>query len=412
MNERRLRTLLREAPLPGAEEAERRGKRVVTAAFAQHQPARRTSPRRLALVFAIATLLAALLLSPAGAAVRDWIDDVLTVGVRDAEPALTEVPGGGHLLVTSPQGSWVVQPDGARRLLGRYDEATWSPRGLFVAAVSARTLSAVEPDGTLRWSLSAPAPIADPRWSPSGLRIAYRAGRALRVVAGDGSPDAMLAERVAPVPPAWWPLGPHLLAYVAADDGLRVVNADSGETVGAGGGPPGTRQLAWAPDGSQLLQVAMGALWLREASVSKVADRVGLAPPQRLSVPAEGPFADAAFSPDGETVAALRTLPAGRGQTVRSEVVLLDPDGTSSRVLFRGPGQLSDLAWSPDGSRVLIAWPEADQWLFLPANGRERLRAVGGIAAEFSPGSAPGQAAFPTIEGWCCSATAGDALSP
>lgn len=409
MNEQRLQALLRQAPIPGAEEAERRGLQVVTGAFAQRQPPRRTSPPRLALVFAVATLLAALLLSPAGAAVRDWIDDVLTVGVRDAEPALTEVPGGGDLLVTSPQGPWVVQADGSRRLLGDYTEATWSPRGLFVAAVSGRALSALEPDGTPRWSLSAPAPVADPRWSPSGFRIVYRAGRTLRVVAGDGDGDRLLDGRVAPVAPAWWPPGAHLLAYVRAGGALRIVNPDSGATVGAGTGPAGTQLLAWAADGSQLLHLARGALWLREASVSKLADRVDLGPPRRLSVPAGGRFEDAAVSPDGEAVAALRTLPAVRGQAAHSEVVLFDPSGTTSRVLFRGPGRLSDLAWSPDGSRLLIAWPEADQWLFVPANGRRRLRAIAGIAAEFSPGASPGAATFPEIEGWCCSATASGA---
>jgi hypothetical protein len=412
MNEQRLRALLRETPVPGAVEAERRGLRVVTGALAQRQPARRTSPPRLALVFAVATLLTVILLSPAGAAVRDWIDDVLTVGVRDAEPALTEVPGGGRLLVASTQGPWVVQADGSRRLLGDYTEATWSPRGLFVAAVSGRALSAVEPDGTVHWSLSAAAPVADPRWSPSGIRIAYRAGSSLRVVAGDGDDDRLLARDAAAVAPVWWPPGAHLLAFARAGGGLRIVNADSGETVGAGTGPAGTRLLAWAPDGSRLLQLARGDLWLRETSVGKLADRVDLAPPQRLSVPARGRFDSAAFSPDGGTVAALRTLPADPGQAVRSELVLFDPNGAPGRVLYRAPGQLSDLAWSPDGSRLLIAWPEADQWLFLPANGRGRPRAVGGIAAEFSPGARPGEAAFPDLEGWCCSATAGDPLSP
>lgn len=406
MNEQRLRALLRDTAVPGTEEAERRGLRVITAAFVQRQPAPRTSPPRLALVFAVATLLAALLLSPAGAAVRDWIDEVLTVGVRDAEPALTEVPGGGQLLVTSPQGSWVVQPDGARRLLGRYEEATWSPRGLFVAAVSGRALSAVEPDGTVRWSLSAAAPIADARWSPSGLRIAYRAGSALRVVAGDGEDDRLLGGRVAPVAPVWWPPGAHLLAFVQAGGNLRIVDVDSGETVGAGAGPTGTQWLAWAPDGSRLLQVTRNSLWLRVTSVSKVADSVELGSVQRLSAPARGRFDSAAFAPDGETVAALRTLPADRGQAVRSELVLFDLSSASSRVLYRAPGRLSDLAWSPDGERLLIAWPDADQWLFIPANGRSRVRAIGGIAAEFSPGAQPGEAAFPNLEGWCCTAAA------
>jgi len=184
MNDDRLRLLLRETPVPGAGEAECRGLRVVSRAYDERRPAPRPLLPRLALALAAAALLAAVVLSPAGAAVRDWIGDVFAAGVPNAEPALTDVPGGGRLLVNSPQGPWVVQPDGSRRLLGRYSDASWSPHGLFVAAAARDTLSAVEPDGTPRWSISAKGRVSDPRWSPSGFRIAYRAGHALRVVAG------------------------------------------------------------------------------------------------------------------------------------------------------------------------------------------------------------------------------------
>jgi hypothetical protein len=406
MNERRLRTLLHEAPLPDAEEAERRGLRVVSGAFAQRQPPpRRPALSRLALALAAATLLVGLLLSPAGAAVRDWIDDVLTVGVRDAEPALTDVPGGGRLLVASPQGSWAVQSDGSRRLLGKYGEATWSPRGLFVAAVSGRTLSAVEPNGTVRWSLSSAAPISDPRWSPSGFRITYRAGRALRVVGGDGSGDRLLARRVAPVPAAWSPQGPHLLAYVDAGGELRIANADSGETLGAVAAAAGVRELAWAPDGSQLLEATRRSLLLRELRVGKLASAVEIGAPRRLRLPNGVVVHSASFSPRDGTIGALLGLPANGARPARSELVLIDPGDGSIRPLFPAPGRLSELAWSPNGRQLLLPWAAADQWLFIPASGRGRVRAVGSISGEFSPGTMPGTASFPRVDGWCCAAT-------
>ena len=155
---------------------------------------------RLAIALAAMALLAGLILSPAGAAVREWIDDAFTDGVPNAEPSLTELPGGGRLLVRSAEGPWVVQADGSRRLLGRYREATWSPHGLFVGASAGRTLSALEPDGTPRWSISAGSAIENPRWSPSGFRIAYRAGRDLRVVDADGTGDRSVDAGVAPFP--------------------------------------------------------------------------------------------------------------------------------------------------------------------------------------------------------------------
>src|SRR4051812_27245126 len=215
MNEDRLRTLLREEPIPSTAEAERRGLTLVERAYAERRAPSRPVLPRLALALAITALLAALLLSPAGAAVRSWIGDVFTAGVRNARPALTEVPGGGRLLVRSSRGPWVVQPDGSRRLLGRYEEASWSPHGLFVAAASGRTLSAIEPGGTPHWSITATGPVSDPRWSPSGFRIAYRVGHSLRVIKADGTGDHLLGP-AAPVAPAWFPLGTHLLAYVDA----------------------------------------------------------------------------------------------------------------------------------------------------------------------------------------------------
>jgi hypothetical protein len=407
MNERRLRDLLRQAPVPSAEEAEGRGRRMVEAAYAERQPRRRSKPRRLAVALAGATLLLAVVLSPAGAEVRDWIDDTLTPGVRDAEPALTEIPGGGRLLVASPQGTWLVRSDGSRRLLGSYEEATWSPRGLFVAAAAGHTLSAVAPDGTVRWSLSAPGEVGDPRWSPSGLRIAYRAGRSLRVVAGDGTGDGiaepLLERRVAPVAPAWLPGGPHVLAYLDPEGTLRLVAVDTGETVGSAAAPPGVRQLSWAPDGSRLLAATRRSLWIYEVSASKLRGRFDPGPPQRLLPLPRGAVAEhVAFSPRGEAIAALLTLPAERSRPPRSELVLSDPDGDTARALFRAPGRLAGLAWSPGGERLLLPWPDADQWLFIPADGSRGVRAIGGISAEFSPGAGSVDARFPRVDGWCC----------
>jgi WD40-like Beta Propeller Repeat len=404
VNERRLRSLLHGVPLPEAEEAERRGRRMIEAAFAQRHPERRApNPRRLAIALAAATLLLAVVLSPAGAAVRDWIDETLGVGVRDAEPALTEIPGGGRLLVSSPQGAWLVRRDGSRRLLGAYEEATWSPRGLFAAAASSHTLSAVAPDGTVRWSLSAPGEVSQPRWSPSGLRIAYVSGEGLRVVAGDGTGDALLDERIAAVAPAWMPTGPHVLAYLADSDSLRIVNADTGETVGSATAPPGVRQLSWAPDASRLVAASRNSLWSYEVSADKLRSRVDPGPPERLyPVPPAAVVEHAAFSPRGRTVAALLSFPADRRRPPRGELLLIDAAGRAGRALFRAPGRLSGLAWSPDGERLLIPWADADQWLFIPASGRGRVRAIGGISAEFDPGASPGAARFPRLDGWCC----------
>jgi hypothetical protein len=404
MNEARLRTLLREEPIPGAAEAERRGLDVVERAYAERRPTRQPlRPRRLAVALAVAALLAALILSPAGAAVRDWVDDVFTAGVRHAEPALTEIPGAGKLLIQSQRGPWVVQADGSRRLLGRYREATWSPHGLFVAVAAGRTLSAIEPDGTPRWSLSASGRIDDPRWSPSGFRIAYRAGGTLRAVRADGTEDAPVGSASAAVPPAWFPPGLHLLAYVDGRHRVVVAETDTDRSMDAVGASPGVVGLGWSADGQKLAEFSRRDIWIRDVRMSKLASSLRLDPAQRIPLPAAAVVRAVAFSPRGRTIAVLLDRSLGHGPP-RSEALLIDPAGGPSRRLFGVSGHLTELAWSPDGRRLLLAWPAADQWLFVPTEGGARLRGIGDVAAVFAPGNAR-RATYPRVEGWCCPPT-------
>jgi WD40 repeat protein len=406
MNEARLRALLRETPVPAEDGAAQRGLPVVSEAFAERTAPRRQVLPRLALAFAIGVSIAALALSPAGAKVRDWIGEVFTAGVPNAEPALTAIPGGGRLLVQSRQGPWVVQPDGARRLLGHYDDATWSPHGLFVAAGAGNTLSAIEPDGDPHWSISAEGTVADPRWSPSGFRIAYRAGRSLWVVAGDGTGKTLLDLRTAPLAPVWSPQGLALLAYVDSGSTVRIVDTDRREVLGAARALAGIKELEWAPDGSALLEASPSSLRLRRLTLGKLVSRLGIEPARELGLPAGARIDDAAFSPGGDSIAALLLLPARAGRPARSEAVLIDATTGSRRPLFSAPGRLSGLAWSPDGSRLLIGWRDANQWLFVPIGGRSHVDAIAGISDDFAPGARrPGS--FPRIEGWCCRASSG-----
>jgi hypothetical protein len=412
MKRDRLRELLRDAPLPEEREAEERGLRIVSAAFRERAPAPRSQPRaRLALALAAALVLPALVLSPAGAGVRDWLGDVVDPGVEDAEPALTRLPGGGRLLVDSAQGPWLVHPDGSRRLLGDYQEAGWSPRGLYVVAADDRTLVALEPDGDPRWSLSRQQPIADPRWSSSpGFRIAYRAGDSLRVVAGDGTDDVLLARGVE-IAPSWRPGPAHVLAYVDRGGAPRLVNTDTRMPLASLPALAGVSTLSWRPDGTELLQVAPSELRLTELRSQKIGAKLAVAATHTLPLPAGARVRAAAFSPDGAELALLLSHPARGDRPPHSEVLLIARDRSvieitglekGARRLMTTPGRLDDLAWSPDGSRLLVTWRDADQWLFIPVTGSGRTTAVDRISRQFSPGAE--RPSFPAVDvsGWCC----------
>ncbi|MBS1880976.1 MAG: hypothetical protein JST31_15805 [Actinobacteria bacterium] len=392
---------LREAPVPVEPDAEERGLEVVLAAYAERQPRRRpTSLPRLALGFALAALIAALLLSPAGASVRGWVGDVFSAAPKPSHSGLTEVPGGGRLLVQTAAGPWVVEPDGSRHLLRGFGEASWSPHGLYLAATTGRELSALSPDGTVHWSLTAPGTVRDPRWSPwspAGVMVAYRAGTGLRVVAGDGSEDRPLDESVAPLAPSWSPLRGSELAYVDAGGALRVLDVKRDRAIGRARALAGIRWLEWGGRGHALLEASPRRIRVRPVAVGGRPGAVSLGRPRAFHLPAGETVRSVALSPNGGKVAAL--LGGRFGGVRRTDLMVFDVHHRASVRLLSVPGRLSEVLWAPHGGRLLVGWPQLDEWLFLPTRFAEG-RAVGGIRAAFR---LEDPAPFPRVQGWCCS---------
>ncbi|HEY7207528.1 MAG TPA: hypothetical protein VH416_04740 [Gaiellaceae bacterium] len=374
--------------MPEAAAAEERAWELVRSAYAAREPlgtpARSRRPFVLALVAAV--VVAAAALSPPGLAVLSSVREALTPGVQHARTTLVALPAPGRLLVNASDGSaWVVSDDGSKRRLGPYRDATWSPHGLFVAAVQGRQLVALEPDGTVRWTLTRASRPRLPSWNePDGFRIAYLLDNTLRVVNGDGTGDRLLAAGVASVRPAWRPGPRHELAYVRRDGTLVVEAADSGTVRWSRRRPTSPTQLSWTGDGRRLLVVAPHRLRVYDARGRIV---------RSAQAPYDTRLVAAAFRPGSHAVVELR-----RGENASSAVLL-----GSDRTLFEGPGRISGLAWSPNGRWLLLAWRSADQWLFVrvvPA--RRTVLAFGAIATAFNPADR-GPAGDPTLAGWCCS---------
>jgi dipeptidyl aminopeptidase/acylaminoacyl peptidase len=172
--------------------------------------------------------------------------------------------------------------------------------------------------------------------------------------------------------------------------GGRVALADADENRLLWRSAPGIRptSLAWSPGGRRLVALAPGYVWVLDAALR---DRA------RTAMPAGTTAQAMAVHPGGRSVAVIRRAPGGR-----SEVVSIPLGGPGSeRTLFAGQGSFSDLAWSPDGRWLLVAWREADQWLFIRSNRVRRIDAVRDIRRQFDPGGEDA-GGFPRLGGWCC----------
>lgn len=351
-----LRDRLEQAPVPDAEQARRRAWTVVRSAA----PAPAERPRRLgwrAPIAAVATAAAVTFaFTPPGAAVGEWVRDRVDPPAPAPQPparAATRLPAPGRLLVRDARGVTVVDHDGSRTRIGRFDGATWSPRGLFVAAWRGARLSAVSPDGAVRWEIAAPQRIRAARWSPDGFRIAYlTAGGGLRVVAGDGTGDRELARAAAAIP-AWRPRSAHTLAFVARSGGIQVRDADGGAVLARprGAVPPGTRTLSWAADGRRV--AATGAHEIRIFDV-----RGGRA--RRIARLAPARWTAAAFSPIHSTLARVER---SRGRSTVS----------AGRQVFATRGRITSATWSPDGRWLMLDTPDARQLIAVRVRGAPRV---------------------------------------
>jgi WD40 repeat protein len=377
-----LRDALERAPVPDASGAQARAWALLADAHRERPRAARRSRRGRVLGLALAVVLVAAAVAVAAEPPR-WVRHALGEAVSSTPPVrspLGSLPA-GRLLVSSARGTWIVRGDGTRLRLGPWTAATWSPRGLYVAAWRGRELSAVAPDGRVAWTIAARGPVRDATWSPDGYRIAYRRDAALAVVAGDGTGSRVLAEPVRAVAPAWRPGAPHTLAWVRSDGRVEVRDVDTAALVWRSSASVGAvRALAWSANGHRLLARGAHRLVVLDVEGKSV---------WRVRLPSRAEVSAAAWAPRGDRIAlALRERSAMSIFVTRSALV-------PRRPVFDIRGTLRSLAWSPNGRRLLVRWAEADQWLLLsPTASNADITAIAGISRRFG--------APPTVQGWCC----------
>jgi hypothetical protein len=351
--------------------------------------------RRIAPVGVVLAILAALgvaALTPPGDAVADWIRRAVERPKPAAKPAPgpLALPAGGAVLVQAPGGLWIVDADGDRHRLGRWDAASWSPSGRFVAAVRGQRLAALDRRGRVRWSLTRPFPLAQPAWSPDRFHVAYRSGNGLRVVAADGTGDRFVAGGLGPAAPAWQPGPRPVVSWADRRGRVRAADATTARELSAGTAGPAVRMLRWSGDGKRLAAVSGRTVRFYDAAGRLL---------RQTRLPGGTAVDAATFSrQDARLTLALHDARRGYSQVVTTTS---GRRAGSLRPLFGGRGRIRGLVYSPPGGWLLVAWRGADEWVFLRTPGVERVKAVDGVTRRVDP-RASGLWAYPRVLGWCC----------
>jgi hypothetical protein len=363
------------APAPGEREAADRSWEVVRSAFEERISVPRKRDWRPVVAFAFAVALLAAAFSPPGNAVLGSLRDAVR-----GQDHLVSLPTRGSILVNAQGGAWVVKRDGSKRFLSGYDNAAWSPHGLYLAAARENELVALEPNGKVHWKLARGRQVGSPQWSYEGYRIAYGEGRALRVVNGDGTGDHLVAANAGGTglaALAWRP-GTHQLAFNNASNELVLFDVDQRRELWRRSAT-GLEQVLWSDDGRRLL-VADGRPRILDATGRTIA-----AFPHRSILPA-------AFVRRSHSVALVRVA---NGRSTVS--IYSGPRYDRRRSVFSGAGFFGGLAWSPDARWLLVDWRDADQWVFIRSAAVRRI-AVRNIGNTFDSGPEH----YATLAGWCC----------
>jgi Tol biopolymer transport system component/DNA-binding winged helix-turn-helix (wHTH) protein len=82
------------------------------------------------------------------------------------------------------------------------------------------------------------------------------------------------------------------------------------------------------------------------------------------------------WSPDSRELIYARTLPSGERAVMRGSL-----DGSSERELLRWPAHIDSLAWSPDGTQVVL-WSNQTLWVFPSEGGEPRRLTDEGVEAQ------------------------------
>jgi hypothetical protein len=193
------------------------------------------------------------------------------------------------------------------------------------------------------------------------------------------------------VTPAWEPVAGHRVAAVDGRGRIVLRDTDNGRMLWRAGRPAArVAQLAWSPDGRRLLAVTPTAVLILDARGHTR---------RALRMPVGTRAGTVAWLPGGRRFALLRAGATGSELLLVHATPVTRPATRPPSRLLALPGRLADPVVSPDGHHLLVAAPDAGQWLLVRTAGGGRLTALDRVGRQFDPGGR-GAAALPRPVAW------------
>jgi len=218
-------------------------------------------------------------------------------------------------------------------------------------------------------------PAADmaPAWSPDGTRLAFISDRTGRqevyVMNADGSGVTQLTDSPGSpsfLPPlSWSPDGTRLVAALSPQEDrqgsseIYLINADGSGATSATSDRFDDFDPKWSPDGQRIAFISLRHTPAVLLSISPGGtSSPGGTRPAILGLEAVRNVASHAWAPDGRRLAYFSTA-IHRFGAYRDELRIVNADGSGEKTIltFDRPQRSAydDLAWSPDGTRLIFA---------------------------------------------------------